>query len=115
MLLEQKNNRVPSCKEIVCVKMFLRPFFHAQYDQSVAERQKYVLILESSGCLKTAKTSTQPNFLNLFCFTTVYQISAELTKHHTDIFTPNNLGGEGQGKKVLNLLRLLMRSYYPGK
>lgn len=66
MLLEQKNNRVPSCREIVCVKMFLRPFFHAQYDQSVAERQKYVLILESSGCLKTAKTSTQPNFLILF-------------------------------------------------
>lgn len=73
--------------------MFLRPFFHVQYDQSVAERQKYVVILESSGCLKTARVleHLQPNFLNLFCDTIVYQIPAGVTKRHTDIFTPNNL------------------------
>lgn len=81
--------------------MFLRPFFHVQYDQSVAERQKYVLILESSGCLNTARVleNLQPNFLNLFCDTTFYQIPAEVMKRHTDIFTRKYLKARKKGLK----------------
>lgn len=63
-LLEQKNTGVHFCREIVCVKMFLRHFFHGWYYRSVAQRHKYVLILESSGWLKAARAlgHLQPTF-----------------------------------------------------
>lgn len=88
-LWKKENTRVHFCREIVCVKMFLRPFFHVQYDQSVAEGQKYVPILESSDCLKIATVLEllQPSLLSLFCDPTVYQILAEITKRHTDMHT----------------------------
>lgn len=92
MLLEQKISIVHFCREIMCVETFCKIFFHVQCELSVGGRQNYVLTPESSGWLQAAGVPEhlQPNLLCLFWDATVYQIPAEVRKHHTDIFTPSS-------------------------